>query len=408
MKCRHCGEELKTTLIDLGNSPPSNAYLKRENLNYAEKWFPLRVMVCNYCWLVQTEEQTTSEDLFTAEYAYFSSYSSTWLAHAEKYVLEMINRINLNNSSLVIEIAANDGYLLQYLHQRDIPCFGIEPTHSTATSARSKGLEIIEEFFNSHLAERLIYENKKADLIIANNVLAHIPNINDFVSGISKLLKPGGVATFEFPHLFQLILNNQFDTIYHEHFSYLSLTSVVKIFYDNGLTIFDVDELSTHGGSLRVFAGLNSPKICINSEKVNLILKKEEKAGMKNIDYYLQFQKNVNQVKNEFLIFLLNAKKDQRKVIGYGAAAKGNTLINYAGVKSDLISYVVDRNEVKIGKFLPGSHIPIMDEKMIRKDKPDYIIIFPWNIKEEIINQLSYIKEWGGKFVIAIPKLVVQ
>lgn len=407
MKCRHCGSEIATRFLDLGSSPPSNAYLNRKELNLPEKWFPLRVLVCSHCWLVQTEDKPLSADLFTSDYAYFSSFSSTWLNHAKKYVEEVVERFKLNNSSYVIEIAANDGYLLQFFKKKNILCLGIEPTTSTANAARKKGINILEEFFSLELSERLDKEGKNADLIIANNVLAHVPDINDFVSGISKLLKKDGIVTFEFPHLFQLVLNNQFDTIYHEHYSYLSLISVKHIFERNNLSIFDIEELSTHGGSLRVFASHKNSNRFEQSKKVTDILSREEKVGMKTIEYYSGFQSQANIVKNEFLLFLLDASRQNKKVIGYGAAAKGNTLLNYAGIRKDLIEFVVDLNPSKTGKFLPGSHIPIVEEDWIKRTHPNYVVIFPWNLKTEITNQLSYIREWDGKFVIAIPKLEI-
>lgn len=407
MKCRHCETELSLPLIDLGSAPPSNAYLTEKTLKAPEKWFPLKVLVCEQCWLVQTEDYAGAEELFDADYAYFSSVSSSWLKHAKDYVSEMIERFNLDEKANVVEVASNDGYLLQYVKANGIPCLGIEPTAGTARAAREKGIEVLEEFFGVALAKRLVSEDKQADLTVANNVLAHVPNINDFVAGFAALLKPNGIATFEFPHLLQMIKHGQFDTIYHEHFSYLSLTAVNQIFDKNGLQIFDVQEIQTHGGSLRVFAQKKDKgqhKI-INS--VCELLELEEKVGIKSADYYTSFQQRANKIKNDLTAFLITAKNENKKVLAYGAAAKGNTLINYAGIRYDLLPFVVDRNTAKQNKYLPGSRIPIVDEKAILIEKPNYILILPWNLKSELTKQLSYIREWGGKFVVAIPILNV-
>ncbi len=405
MKCRHCNAELKLTLIDLGSAPPSNAYLTVEKLQNPEKWFPLRVLVCEECWLVQTEDFAQADELFDADYAYFSAFSSSWLAHSERYVTYMAQRFILNEQSHVVEIAANDGYLLQYVKALGIPCTGIEPTASTAGAARAKGIDIVEEFFGVNLAKQLVTEGKQADLTVANNVLAHVPDINDFVAGFAKLLKPDGVATFEFPHLLNLIELNQFDTIYHEHFSYLSLTSVQHIFAVNGLTVFDVQELPTHGGSLRVFAQRTDTGSQVISDQVCLLLQKEERAGMRTADYYSGFQHHAEKVKNDLVTFLIEAKRLGKSVAAYGAAAKGNTLMNFAGIRPDLIQFVVDRNPAKQGKFMPGSRIPIVDEAKLPADKPDYVVILPWNLKDEVTEQLAYIQEWGGKFITAVPRL---
>ena len=407
MKCRHCKSELKLPLINLGSAPPSNAYLTNQTLSSPEKWFPLQVLVCESCWLVQTEDFTEADELFNEEYAYFSSFSTSWLQHAEQYVQEMIKRFCLNKNSHVIEVAANDGYLLQYVKRSNIPCTGIEPTNSTAQAAREKGIEIIENFFCVKLARELVEKGKQADLITANNVLAHVPDINDFVEGFSVLLKPNGVATFEFPHLLKIINQNQFDTIYHEHFSYLSLNTVVTIFKKNGLQIFDVEEYSTHGGSLRVFAQRLDTKFFEVSKRVIDLLKIEKLAGIMSINFYKKFQEKADLVKNNLLSFLIKANQDNKKVIAYGAAAKGNTLLNYAGIKPDLINYVVDRNPNKQNKYMPGSRIPIRNENFLRNDNPDYIIILPWNLKNEIIKQLEYMEHFKVKFIIAIPDLEV-
>lgn len=405
MKCRHCGSELKLPLVDLGSAPPSNAYLTEQTLHAPEKWFPLRVLVCEHCWLAQTEDFAQANELFDAEYAYFSGFSSSWLAHSERYVADMVARFSLTADSHVVEVAANDGYLLQYVKACDIPCTGVEPTASTAAAARAKGIPIVEDFFGVRLAQELAAQGKQADLTAANNVLAHVPDINDFVAGFAKLLKPQGVSTFEFPHLLKLVAENQFDTIYHEHFSYLSLTAVDRIFSANGLSVFDVEAHPTHGGSLRVFAQRSDTGRQSRSARVDALLQREVQAGMLSADYYTDFQTRTNWVKNDFLVFLLEAKHQGKTVAAYGAAAKGNTLMNYAGIRPDLISFVVDRNPAKQAKYMPGSRIPIVNEEQLQDAKPDYVVILPWNLKAEVMNQLAYIQNWGGKFVIAVPKL---
>jgi SAM-dependent methyltransferase len=405
MLCRHCKNPLTHTMIDLGSSLPSNAYLSKEDLSKPEKWYPLRVLVCEGCWLVQTEDFAEADELFNEDYAYFSGFSSSWLLHSENYVQAMAERFHLNEHSHVVEVAANDGYLLQYVKARSIPCTGIEPTASTAAAARAKGIPIVEDFFGVRLANQLVSEGKQADLTAANNVLAHVPDINDFVSGFAVLLKPTGVATFEFPHLVRLIAENQFDTIYHEHFSYLSLTSVNRIFADNGLSVFDVETLSTHGGSLRVFAQRADSKPFKTTQAVHQLLQEEQQVGTSRIDYYEGFQAQANKVKNDLISFLIDAQRRGKKVAAYGAAAKGNTLLNYAGIRADLISFVVDKSPSKQGKYLPGSRIPVLSEVEIETQKPDYILILPWNLTTEIVEQLSYAREWGATFLRAVPKL---
>lgn len=407
MKCRHCGAELALPLVDLGSAPPSNAYLTERSLHAPEKWFPLRVLVCERCWLAQTEDFAQADELFDADYAYFSGFSTTWLAHAERYVTDMIARFDLTADSHVVEVAANDGCLLQYVKARGIPCTGIEPTASTAAAARHKGIAIVEDFFGVRLAEELAANNKFADLAVANNVLAHVPDINDFVAGFPALLKPQGVATFEFPHLFKLVAENQFDTIYHEHFSYLSFTAVERVFTANGLKIFDVEAHATHGGSLRVFAQRADTSRQVRSPRVDELLQREVQAGMNSAHYYAGFQAKTEKVKNDFVGFLLEARRAGKKVAAYGAAAKGNTLMNYAGVRPDLISFVVDRNPAKLGKYMPGSRIAIVDERCLQKERPDYVLILPWNLKTEIMQQLNYVRSWGGKYVTAVPRLEV-
>jgi len=407
MKCRHCGSKLKLSLVDLGSAPPSNAYLTEQSMSSAEKWFPLRVLVCTNCWLVQTEDFAGRDELFNADYAYFSSFSQTWLDHAECYVEDMTERFGLDSNSYMVEVAANDGYLLQFAKDRNIPCTGVEPTASTAKAARAKGIPVVEDFFGVRLAKELVAQGKQADVITANNVLAHVPDINNFVAGFTVLLKPNGIATFEFPHILRLVEGNQFDTIYHEHFSYLSFIAVNRIFTANGLIIFDVEELPTHGGSLRVFAQRSTTGKRAKSNNVAMLLQKEIDVGMNSFIYYSEFQTNIDALKNEFLAFLLEAKKQGKSVAGYGAAAKGNTLLNYSGIRPDLISSIVDRNPAKQGKFMPGSRIPILDEKHLKADKPDYVVVLSWNLKEEINNQLNYIRQWDGKFITAVPRLEI-
>ena len=405
MNCRHCGAALRLPFLDLGSAPPSNAYLTRESLQAPELSFPLRVMVCEQCWLVQTEDFSRADALFAADYAYFSSFSDTWLEHARHYVQSMIERFALGPHSKVVEIAANDGYLLQYVQQAGIPCLGVEPTAGTAQAARAKGLTITEGFFGKQLAQRLAAEGHGADLMTANNVLAHVPDINDFVRGFAALLKPQGVATFEFPHLLRLVQENQFDTVYHEHYSYLSLMAVETIFSSQGLHIFDVEQLATHGGSLRLYAQRADLGKYERSQRVAELRAEEKAAGMSGADFYTGLQGRAEQVKNDLLLFLLEARQKGLAVAAYGAAAKGNTLLNFAGVRPDLLPYVVDRNPAKQGKFMPGSRIPIVDEAHLQRHRSERVLILPWNLRDEVMKQLDYIREWGGQFVTAIPQL---
>ena len=407
MRCRHCGATVTLPFVDLGSAPPSNSFLTTEALQAPEKWYPLRVLTCTRCWLVQTEDYAHHLELFSADYAYFSSYSTTWLRHAEQYVSAMIQRFGLDRDCAVMEVGCNDGYLLQYVRARGIPCLGIEPTSGTAEAARAKGIEVIQEFFGANLAAGLRADGRTADLVAANNVLAHVPDINDFVTGFSRLLKPAGVATFEFPHLLQLVQGRQFDTIYHEHYSYLSLTSVLAIFERNGLSVFDVETLSTHGGSLRVFAQRSDSGRHEVNERVAAMRNTEVEAGMTQQGFYEGFQTSADDVKNDFLGFVLDARKAGKTVVAYGAAAKGSTLMNYAGTRQDLIRFVVDRNPAKQGTFMPGSRIPIVDEPALVKTKADYVIVLPWNLKAEVIDQLRYVSSWGGRFVTAVPRLEV-
>ncbi|AHZ72208.1 MULTISPECIES: class I SAM-dependent methyltransferase [Pseudomonas] len=407
MNCRGCGTSLALPLIDLGTSPPSNAYVSADQLEQAEQWVPLKVAVCQQCWLVQTEDYTSADSLFDAEYAYFSSFSSTWLAHADKYVAEMVERFGLTADSRVVEIAANDGYLLQYVAGRGIPCLGVEPTRSTAQAAREKGLEIRELFFGRDTASQLIADGWSADLMAANNVLAHVPDINDFLGGFATLLKPTGVATFEFPQLLTLMAGQQFDTLYHEHYSYLSLTAVQTLCARNGLEMFDVSQLSTHGGSLRVFVQRADGVRREVQPAVAQQLQAELAAGVKTPEYYATLAPAAERIKHELLRFLLQAKADGKRVVGYGAAAKGNTLLNYAGVKPDLLAWVADANPHKQGKYLPGSRIPIVSPAQIDLEKPDYVLVLPWNLLHEVSQQLAQVREWDGRFVIAVPELTV-
>ena len=407
MRCRHCGANLRLTLVDLGSAPLSNGYLTAETLKQPEKWFPLRVLVCEDCWLVQTEDFGDSISPFTADYAYFSGFSASWLAHSEQYVADMTERFGLDERSHVVEVAANDGYLLQFVKQRGIPCTGIEPTASTAAAARAKGIRIVEEFFDTALARRLASEGKLANLITANNVLAHVPDINDFVAGFAILLAPSGVATFEFPHVVKLIAGNQFDTIYHEHYSYLSLTTVERIFDANGLAIFDVEEHPTHGGSLRVFAQRKDTGSEPRARSVDQLLDSESRAGVATAEFYSGFQQKAERIRKDFVSFLVDARSGGKRLGAYGAAAKGNTLMNFAGIGPDLIPFVVDQNPAKQGKFMPGSRIPIVPEEHLQRVKPDYVIILPWNIRTELQKQMAYVENWGGQFVTAVPALEV-
>jgi hypothetical protein len=407
VNCRHCGTILKLPFLDLGSAPPSNAYLTKDSLHAPEQWFPLRVMVCEQCWLVQTEDFSRPDSLFAPDYAYFSSFSDSWLEHTKLYVQMMVNKFDLGPNSIVIEVAANDGYLLQYVRKAGIPCLGIEPTAGTAQAAREKGLTIVEDFFSEKLAKTLAEKDQTADLMTANNVLAHVPNINDFVKGFAILLKPSGVATFEFPHILHLVQKNQFDTIYHEHYSYLSITTTNTIFSLHGLHIFDVEKLTTHGGSLRIYAQRADTGQRERSQRVDDLLHEEKIVGISEAAFYGGLQERVERIKNDLLLFLIDAKRRGLSVAAYGAAAKGNTLINFAGIRADLISYVADRNPAKQGKFMPGSRIPIVDEAYLKCSQPDRVLILPWNLRNEVINQLEYIKEWGGRFVTAIPSIMI-
>ena len=408
MKCRHCAAALTLPFLDLGSAPPSNAYLTESSINAPEVWFPLRLLVCQTCWLVQTEDHAGREALFTDNYAYFSSFSSSWLAHAKAYVDAMQARFAVGAHSRVVEVASNDGYLLQYVQAAGVPCYGIEPTASTATAAKAKGIAVVERFFGVELAQELAAQGQQADLTAANNVLAHVPDINDFVAGFAVLLKPQGVATFEFPHLQQMVQQCQFDTAYHEHYSYLSLTAVQRIFAANGLAVFDVQELPTHGGSLRVFAQRVDTGSQPVAPAVQQVLVSETAAGMQTAEFYSQFGLQSMRIVRELLSFLVSAAHSGHSVAAYGAAAKGNTLLNFAGVRPHLLPYVVDKNPAKQGKFLPGSRTPILDEAFLRAQQPRYVLILPWNLQAEVMDQLAYIRDWGGRFVTAVPGLEIH
>jgi len=406
MNCRHCGKQLQHQFLDLGYAPPSNAYLNADDLHAPELYFPLKLHVCHACWLVQTEDYARSDELFTKDYAYFSSTSSGWMQHAAAYCDMITERLHLNQDSLVVEVASNDGYLLQNFVVAGIPCLGVEPTDSTAEAAEKLDVPVLREFFGQSLAERLVDEDKQADLILGNNVYAHVPDINDFTLGLKKALKPDGTVTLEFPHLLNLIQLNQFDTVYHEHYSYLSLFTVQQIFERAGLVVYDVEQLPTHGGSLRVY-GCHAAAGREISQTVDLVLAAELAGGLRDLETYEAFQPQADKVKNDLLVFLLEQHKAGKFVAGYGAAAKGNTLLNYAGVKPDLLRFVCDAAAAKQGKYMPGSHIPILAPDEIEKQKPDFVVILPWNIADEVVEKNAMMAEWGGRFVTAVPTLKV-
>ncbi len=406
MKCRFCNAAVSDIFVDLGVSPLSNSYLKEKDLQGKEDYYPLKPLMCRNCFLVQLPELEKAENIFTSDYAYFSSFSETWLDHVKKYADEMIKRFSVDKSSFIIEIASNDGYLLQYFKEKNIPVLGIEPAHNVAAVAIKKGIPTLINFFNAALAMELKSEGKVANLIIGNNVLAHVPNLNDFIQGIKIVLKSDGLTTMEFPHLLRLVEENQFDTIYHEHFSYFSFITVEKIFKHHGLTIFDVDEIPTHGGSLRIYA-CHAESTRSISDKVQILRDKEKKAGLNNMEFYHSFSEKVKKTKREILSFLINLKESGKSIAAYGAPAKGNTLLNYCGIRTDFIEFTVDRNPHKQGCYLPGSRIPIYHPDMLKKAKPDYVVILPWNLKEEIMEQVSYIRMWGGQFVTLIPSVQV-
>jgi len=404
--CRHCRAPLPTVFLDLGHAPPSNAYLSPDRINAPEITFPLRLRVCEECWLVQTEDFTEADHLFDADYAYFSSTSKGWLDHAARYAGEMIARYGLDGSSQVIEVASNDGYLLKNFVAAGIPCLGVEPTAKTAAAARALGIPVLEEFFGAALGRRLATAGRAADLIAGNNVYAHVPDINDFTAGLAAALKPEGVITLEFPHLMRLVDFCQFDTVYHEHFSYLSALTVARIFAGAGLRIFDIEELPTHGGSLRIY-GCHAASGHGETDRARAVLFEERRRGMERAEFYTGFQSRADAVKNGLLRFLLDAKRDGLSVAAYGAAAKGNTLLNYAGVKPDLLPFVCDAAQSKQGKLMPGSHIPILPPSALEARRPDYVLILPWNIADEVRRQLAGLAASGTRFVTAVPEVRV-
>ena len=406
MKCRHCGTPLTHTFLDLGFAPPSNAYLIEADLSKPEKYYPLKVKVCDQCWLVQTEDYAQADELFSPEYAYFSSTSSGWLAHAKHYAEKMIKELGLNAQSLVIEVASNDGYLLKNFVAAGIPCLGIEPTDSTAAAAEQLRIPVLREFFGEALGQQLTAKGQQADLIAGNNVYAHVPDINDFTRGLKAALKPGGTITLEFPHLMRLIEQAQFDTVYHEHFSYLSLQTVSRIFSAAGLRVWNVEELPTHGGSLRVY-GCHQDDPRSMQAVVTSVLKAEVQHGLQDLNTYLKFQPRADKIKDDLLSFLIEQKQLGKKVVAYGAAAKGNTLLNYAGVKPDLVEFVCDAAQAKQGKFMPGSHIPILHPSEMLNRAFDYVLILPWNIAPEVVQQNAALKTKGLRFVTAVPELTV-
>jgi len=407
IRCRACGNDLRMPFLSLGNSPLSNAYLLEEDLHRMEPFYPLDVYVCEKCYLVQLEEFETPQKIFSSEYAYFSSYSESWLQHCKNYAETMIARFGFDKNSFVVEIASNDGYLLQYFRQHNIPILGIEPASNTAAMAIKNGVPTDITFFDMSYAKKLRSTAKLADLIIGNNVLAHNPDLNDFVEGLKILLKPCGIITMEFPHLLRLIQGNQFDTIYHEHFSYFSFYTTHKLFNSHGLDIFDVEEIPTHGGSLRIYCKHKNDKSKTITGRVENLLEKEKSFGLLDLQIYYNFRTKVESTKRKLLQFLIQAKNDGKKIIGYGAPAKGNTLLNYCGIRTDFLDYTVDISPYKQNKYLPGTHIPIRHPDKIKEDKPDYVLILPWNIKDEIMEQMSFIREWGGKFAVPIPELTV-
>lgn len=405
-RCRFCATVLRDTVVDLGMSPLCESFLAAEQLDRRESFYPLRVEVCSSCFLVQVGEYVSEKDIFT-EYAYFSSFSSSWLKHCEDYVAMISERLSLDSKSFVVELASNDGYLLQYFVARGIPCLGIEPAANVAKVAVERGVDTRVAFFGAELGKQLRAEGRQADLVLGCNVLAQIPDLNSFIAGIPEILKPTGTITFEFPHLMRLLEENQFDTIYHEHYSYFSLITIEQIFARHGLTIFDVEELWTHGGSLRIFARHQSDSSRPPTARLKALREREESAGFRRVATYTAFEERVRETKRKLLELLIAAKRSGKRIAGYGAPGKGNTLLNYCGIRTDFIDYTVDKNPYKHGKFLPGTHIPIFDPSRIYETKPDYIVILPWNFKEEIMAQLAPVREWGAKFIVPIPEAVI-
>ena len=404
-RCRACDINLSEPFLSLGNSPLSNAYLSKDDVHKMEPYYPLELYVCEKCFLVQLEEFETARNIFSSDYAYFSSYSESWLQHCKNYVEMMISRFGFDKDSFIVEIASNDGYLLQYFRQHNIPVLGVEPASNTAEAAIKKGIPTDIAFFDVSYAKGMRDAGKLADLIIGNNVLAHNPNLNDFVEGLKIALKPDGVITMEFPHILKLIEQNQFDTIYHEHFSYLSFHTVQTLFAAHDLMLFDVEEISTHGGSLRIYGKHKNDRSKTITRRGEDLLEKEKSFGLVDVHTYYNFREKVESTKRKLLQFLIQAKNEGKRIVGYGAPAKGNTLLNYCGIRTDFLDYTVDRNPFKQNKYLPGTHIPVKHPDKIKEDKPDYILVLPWNIKDEIIEQMSFIRAWGGKFVVPIPEV---
>jgi 2-polyprenyl-3-methyl-5-hydroxy-6-metoxy-1,4-benzoquinol methylase len=404
--CRFCEATLTRSFVDLGMSPLSNAYLTGEQLSCMEPFYPLRAFVCDSCFLVQLEQYETPAHLF-GDYAYFSSYAESWLAHARMYVDSMIGRFGLNSTSQVVEIASNDGYLLQYFQQKDVPVLGVEPAANVAAVARATGIPTIVKFFGVETARELASEGHSADLLIGNNVLAHVPDLNDFVAGFRKLLKVDGIVTLEFPHLLELVLRSEFDTIYHEHFSYFSFLTAESVLAKHGLTVFDVQQLPTHGGSLRLFARNTNDASRPVTPAVARLRELESDAGLRRVETYGRFAEQVKETKRNLLEFLIAAKRAGKSIVGYGAPAKGNTLLNYCGIGNDFLDYTVDRNPRKQGRYLPGSHLPICNPDRVRETRPDYLLILPWNLKDEVMQQMAFVREWGGRFVVPIPRVEV-
>lgn len=406
-RCRFCGTRLAHAFANLGASPLANSYLKEEDLNRMEPFFPLHVFVCEACRLVQLPECQSPEEIFS-DYAYFSSYSDSWLDHARNYTAMMIERFGFDAGSLVMEIASNDGYLLQYFKERSVPVLGIEPAKNVAEAALEKEIPTLSEFFGVETAEMLVAEKKTADLLIGNNVLAHVPDLNDFIKGMKRVLNPAGIITMEFPHLMRLMAENQFDTIYHEHFSYFSFTTVNSIFAEHGLTLFDVEEIPTHGGSLRIYACHRENAQQKIGDRVDALLRKEASAGFDTLAHHLSFEPKIRAIKRDILEFLIQSKREGKSVVGYGAPAKGNTLLNYCGIRTDFIDYTVDRSPHKQNHYLPGTRIPIHHPDKIKETRPDFLVILPWNLKEEIMGQMAHIRSWGGQFVTFIPGIQIH
>ena len=407
LNCRFCGQQLFQKFVDLGLSPLCQTQIEPEQLSHGESYYPLRVFVCNECFLVQLDEYVSPNIIFGEDYPYFSSYSDSWVKHAKDYVDKMTNDFGIGKDAFVVEIASNDGYLLQHFVNSGIPCLGIEPSEGVANAAREKGVQTVTQFFGEETATRISNEYRKADLILGNNVLAHVPDLNDFVSGLSMLLADDGMVTMEFPHLMRLMQENQFDTIYHEHFSYFSFSTVNRVFAHHGLTIFDVEELSTHGGSLRIYASKANSDNRAVSIRAKELLRRELDMGVESVEFYTKFDEQVRETKRALLDFLITVKRDGKSIVGYGAPGKGNTLLNYCGIRQDFLDYTVDRNPHKQGTFTPGTRIPILDPSVISETRPDYILILPWNLSREIRESMVHVREWGCRFLVPIPKLQV-